>query len=105
MLVVVQAVSDNELVLDGESDVVRVDADSSPGGFVEQCADLERFRLISFEVKSKIIIREEQIKQYYQDHIEEYRIEAMVHLAGIFLKQKNPDKGQARFFSDAPYGV
>lgn len=54
--------------------------------------DLERIRLINYEVKSKIIIREEQLKEYYQQHKEEFLIEGRVHLAGIFLKKEGSDK-------------
>ncbi len=50
---------------------------------------IERARLIDYEVKSKILIREEQIKQYYQEHQELYKIEPTVHIAGIFLKREN----------------
>jgi peptidyl-prolyl cis-trans isomerase SurA len=52
--------------------------------------DLERQQLINAEVKSKILIREEQITQYYEDHYLDYTEEEELHLAGIFLIQKNP---------------
>ena len=54
--------------------------------------DLERIRLINYEVKSKIIIREEQIRKYYQQHKEMFHVEEQVHLAGIFLRRKNPNE-------------
>ncbi|MDY7037074.1 MAG: peptidyl-prolyl cis-trans isomerase, partial [Thermodesulfobacteriota bacterium] len=53
--------------------------------------DLERFKLINFEVRSKIIIREEQIIQYYKRHKAEFNIKGTVHLASIFLVRKNPE--------------
>jgi peptidyl-prolyl cis-trans isomerase SurA len=53
--------------------------------------DMERFRLINSAVQSKIIVREEQLKQYYENHKEEFSSEEIVHLAGIFLKRKNPE--------------
>jgi peptidyl-prolyl cis-trans isomerase SurA len=53
-------------------------------------SDLERAQLINFEVKSKIIIREEKIKAYYNAHIDEFSSAEKVHLAAIFLKQKDP---------------
>ena len=53
--------------------------------------DLERFKLINFEVRSKIIIREEQIIQYYNRHKAEFNIKGTVHLASIFLVRKNPE--------------
>lgn len=53
---------------------------------------LERIRLINYEVKSKILIREEQILQYYQDHKDRYRVEPELHIAGIFLRSGNPKK-------------
>jgi peptidyl-prolyl cis-trans isomerase SurA len=53
--------------------------------------DLERFRLINSVVQSKIIVREEQLKQYYENHKEEFSSKEIVHLAGIFLMRKNPN--------------
>lgn len=52
--------------------------------------ELERVELINHEVKSKIVIREEEIKKYYEDHKDQYRTEQRVHLAGIFLVAKSP---------------
>lgn len=52
--------------------------------------DLELIRLINFEVKSKIIIREDQICEYYQKHKEGFCRDGNVHLASIFLIQKDP---------------
>ncbi len=51
---------------------------------------LERNRLINYEVKSKIIIREEEIKDYYSNNKDKFSIIAEVHLATIFLKQEDP---------------
>jgi peptidyl-prolyl cis-trans isomerase SurA len=56
--------------------------------------DLERFQLINFEVKSKIIIREEMINQYYEKHRDDFSSHGSVHLAGIFLARKNPKDEQ-----------
>lgn len=53
--------------------------------------ELERVRLINFEVKSKIVIREEEVRQYYERHIEQFSSEGEVHLAGIFLMRKDPE--------------
>ena len=47
--------------------------------------DLERARLIDYEVKSKIIIREEQTVSYYEEHKDQFKIEGGVHIACIFL--------------------
>jgi len=52
--------------------------------------DLERLNLINSEVKSKIIIREEQVSQYYDKHKEEFSSVGEVHLANIFLMKKDP---------------
>jgi peptidyl-prolyl cis-trans isomerase SurA len=49
---------------------------------------LERMELINFEVKSKIIIREEDIKEYYEKHKNEFVLKGKVHLAIIVLKQE-----------------
>jgi len=51
---------------------------------------LERMELINFEVKSKIIIREEDIKEYYNKHTDEFIVKGKVHLAIIVLKQEGP---------------
>ncbi|MBW2031420.1 MAG: peptidyl-prolyl cis-trans isomerase [Deltaproteobacteria bacterium] len=54
--------------------------------------ELERVELINHEVKSKIVIREEEIRKYYEDHKERYRTEERVHLAGIFLVAGSRDQ-------------
>ena len=52
--------------------------------------DLERVELINYQVKSKIVITEEQITRYYEENKKEFSSEEIVHLAGIFLIQRNP---------------
>lgn len=52
--------------------------------------DLERIQLLNYEVRSKIIIREEAVASYYQEHKEEFGAEEKVHLGGIFLTNENP---------------
>ena len=47
--------------------------------------EMEQMRLIDFEVKSKIIIRDETIEKYYNDHIDEFKTEDKVRLAIILL--------------------
>ena len=59
--------------------------------------ELERMQLINYEVKSKIILREEEIEEYYNTHRDEFTSEGRVRLALIFLKQEDPaDKNEAR---------
>ena len=59
--------------------------------------DLERVELINSEVKSKIILREETIKAYYDKHKEQFRTTEKAHLAVIVLIQKDPsDQDEAR---------
>jgi len=59
--------------------------------------DLERFELINNQIKSKIIIREEQIAQYYKENEKDYSSEETVQLGGIFLIQRNPkDEEESR---------
>ena len=53
--------------------------------------NLERMELIEFEVKSKIIIREEMIAQYYEAHKADFASAGRVHLAGIFLLTRTPE--------------
>jgi peptidyl-prolyl cis-trans isomerase SurA len=47
-------------------------------------------QLINLEVKSKIIIREEKIREFYDEHKDQFSSQEKVHLAGIFLGQKDP---------------
>ncbi len=59
--------------------------------------ELERIQLINYEVKSKIILREEEIEKYYNTHRDEFTREGKVRLALIFLKQEDSaDKNEAR---------
>ena len=51
--------------------------------------DIERAQLIEFEVRSKIIIRDEAIQRYYEEHRGTFGVAEKVHLAGIFLIRKN----------------
>jgi len=53
--------------------------------------EIERFRLVDYEVKSKIVITEEDIKKYYQIHSKEYAEVSKVKLARIFLSVRNPN--------------
>ncbi|MCP4668691.1 MAG: hypothetical protein GY849_20295 [Deltaproteobacteria bacterium] len=55
-------------------------------------AQLEQSRIINIEVQSRIIIREEQVKAYYEQHKEEFRTGESVRLAAIVLKQKGAKK-------------
>ncbi|MFO7985901.1 MAG: peptidylprolyl isomerase [Desulfatiglandaceae bacterium] len=58
--------------------------------------ELERMQLINQEVKSKIFLREEELKDYYEKHIDEFRSTANVRLAIILLKQQDPtNQGEA----------
>ncbi|MBN2033459.1 MAG: SurA N-terminal domain-containing protein [Deltaproteobacteria bacterium] len=54
-------------------------------------AQIERAQLIDHEVKSKIIISDEDIAKYYEQNASSFGREAEVHLASIFLMRKNPD--------------
>jgi peptidyl-prolyl cis-trans isomerase SurA len=53
--------------------------------------EIERFRLVNYEVKSKIVITEEEIKKYYQTHSKEYTEVSKVRLERIFLKVRSPN--------------
>ena len=56
--------------------------------------EIERFRLINYEVKSKIVITDEEVKEYYQKHREEYVETYEVKVARCFLKIGNPEDQQ-----------
>lgn len=51
--------------------------------------DIERAQLIEYEVRSKIIIRDEAVQKYYEDHKGTFGVAEKVQLAGIFLMRKN----------------
>jgi peptidyl-prolyl cis-trans isomerase SurA len=51
--------------------------------------DIERAQLIEYEVRSKIIIREDAIQKYYEEHKGTFGVAEKVHLAGIFLMRRN----------------
>ena len=53
--------------------------------------DIERFQLVNYEVKSRIVLTEEDLRDYYQRHTGEYREADKVRLARIFLKVRNPN--------------
>jgi peptidyl-prolyl cis-trans isomerase SurA len=53
--------------------------------------ELERMQLIEYEVRSRIIIRDEDIKAYYEQNTKLFTSAKKVRLAGIFLVLKRPD--------------
>lgn len=58
--------------------------------------DLERMHLINQEVKSKIIIRDETVKQYYEKHRSKFSSPGEIHLAAIFLREGNANDPDAQ---------
>ncbi len=54
-------------------------------------AEIERFKLVNYEVQSKIVVTEEEAKRYYQNHRKQYTQIPEVRLARILLKVENPD--------------
>jgi len=52
--------------------------------------DIERRRLVKYEVSSKIVITEEDLRKYYLDHIGQFSEPRKVKLARILLKTSNP---------------
>jgi len=54
-------------------------------------AELERIQLINYEVRSRILIREEMMTQYFEEHKKMFNQEMKVHLSSIFLLNENPD--------------
>jgi parvulin-like peptidyl-prolyl isomerase len=55
---------------------------------------LERDRLISAEIVARIIIREEEIRRYYEEHQADFTTEETVHLAGMLMTSKNLEEAQ-----------
>lgn len=52
--------------------------------------EIERLRLVNYEIKSRIVITEENVREYYENHTKEYTEVDKVRLARIFLKIRNP---------------
>ena len=68
--------------------------------------ELERVKLINYEVKSKIIITEEEMKAYYDAHRDKFNTKGKVHLAMIFLKQEDPDnRTESRSLEEKAAGI
>ncbi|MBW1786450.1 MAG: peptidylprolyl isomerase [Deltaproteobacteria bacterium] len=57
---------------------------------------IERMQLINAEVQSKIIIRDEVIRAYYEAHKDDFVVNAEVHLASIFIVGPVEIPGQKR---------
>ncbi len=55
---------------------------------------LERDRLISAEIMARIIIREEEIRRYYEEHQADFATEETVHLVGMLMTSKNLEEAQ-----------
>jgi peptidyl-prolyl cis-trans isomerase SurA len=51
--------------------------------------DIEQMRLTQFEINSKIVISEEAIQKYYEEHKDEFKTGNRVHLATIILIQQD----------------
>jgi peptidyl-prolyl cis-trans isomerase SurA len=56
--------------------------------------DLQRYKLVNFEVKSRIIIRDEQIEAYYEEHQDRFQRKPGVELATIFLLRTGSGKDE-----------
>ena len=54
--------------------------------------DLQRYKLVNFEVKSRIIIRDERIEAYYEEHKERFQRKPGVEIATIFLLREGSGK-------------
>ena len=55
--------------------------------------EMEQMRLIDFEIKSRIIIRDDSIKEYYETHLDKYKSEEKVRLAIILLTEDASTRG------------
>lgn len=59
--------------------------------------ELERARLINYEVQSKIVLTDEAVQKYYREHMDEFSSGGRVRLGLIFLRQKDPeDRNEAK---------
>lgn len=55
----------------------------------------ERDRVISDQVTGKIIIREEEIRRYYEEHSADFPTEESIHLAGMIIASNNTEEAEA----------
>jgi peptidyl-prolyl cis-trans isomerase SurA len=55
----------------------------------------EHDRLISDQITGKIIIREEEIRRYYEEHSTDFLTKESVHLAGMIIASKNTEEAEA----------
>ncbi len=55
---------------------------------------LERDRLIGAEIMARIVIREEEVRLYYEEHQADFATEETVHLAGMLMTSKNLEEAQ-----------
>ena len=55
----------------------------------------EQDRLISEEVMAKVIIREEEMRRYYEEHSADFATEESVHLAGMIIASRNTEEAEA----------
>ncbi|RLB10576.1 MAG: hypothetical protein DRG39_06085, partial [Deltaproteobacteria bacterium] len=54
-----------------------------------------RMQLVEFEVKSRIIINDKKIKEYYETHKDEFKRGEKIRLGSIFLKSSDPNNPAA----------
>ncbi len=52
---------------------------------------IQRMQIMEFEVRQRIVISDKKIKQYYEEHKDEFRKAAKVRIASIFLKVDDPE--------------
>jgi peptidyl-prolyl cis-trans isomerase SurA len=58
--------------------------------------EIQRHKLVDFEVKSRIIISDQDIENYYEANKDKFQREPGVELATIFLFNRNPNDPQAK---------
>jgi peptidyl-prolyl cis-trans isomerase SurA len=56
--------------------------------------NLERDRLISAEIVARIVIREEEVRLYYEEHQADFATEETVRLAGMLITSKNAEEAK-----------
>ncbi len=57
--------------------------------------EIQQRMLVDYEVKSRIIIRDEDIEAYYEENKDQFQRKPGIELATIFLLSKNPNDSQA----------
>ena len=87
--------SDNQWTQENLVAILEADGVTYEEYWDEVKKSFEQDRLISEEVMAKVIIREEEIRRYYEEHSADFATEESVHLAGMIIASRNTEEAEA----------